>query len=199
MRSGGSERRPDYPRGGGRWHEHQRRNALTVTSIADRNDPWLSQKSNFFQAVFHVNSFSSNNLPALPICRLNSVHVNSRVTAPANASAPSANRAFSPSRTGSPSAPMVVETTGNPAAQASRIFKRVPLPVSNGTTATRERGSSQAASTTGPAPSIPGSPVVNRRTAVAFFPSRRQSRFGHWSRKRGQISRRKKRTAVTFG
>src|ERR1019366_4219246 len=199
MRSGGSERRPHYPSGGGRWHEHQRRNALTVTSRADRNDPRLSQKSNFFQAVSHVTSFSSNNLPALPICRLNSVHVNSRVIAPANASAPSANRAFFPSWTGSPSAPMVVETTGNPAAQASRIFKRVPLPVSRGTTAIRERASSQTASTTGLATSIRGSPVVNRRTAVAFFPTRRHTRFGHCSRRRGQISKRKKRTAVTFG
>src|ERR1019366_7743480 len=104
MRSGGSERRPHYPSGGGRWREHQRRNALAVTSIADRNDPRLRQKSNFFQAASQVNSFSSNNLPAPPIFRLNSPHVNSRVTAPANASAPSAKRMVSPSSTGRPSA-----------------------------------------------------------------------------------------------
>ena len=36
---------------------------------------------------------------------------------------------------GSPSAPKVVETTGTAAAHASRIFRRVPLPVSNGATA----------------------------------------------------------------
>src|ERR1019366_6198110 len=102
MRSGGSERRPHYPSGGGRWREHQRRNALTVTSIADRNDPRLGQKANFFQAVSHVNSFSSNSPPAPPIFRLNSEHVNSRVTASANALASSANRAVSPSWTGKP-------------------------------------------------------------------------------------------------
>ena len=52
---------------------------------------------------------------------------------------PSASRMCSPSRTGRPSAPMVVETTGNPAAHASRIFSRVPLPARRGTTATRAR------------------------------------------------------------
>ena len=39
----------------------------------------------------------------------------------------------SPSRAPNPSAPIVVETTGIPAAIASKIFKRVPPPTRSGT------------------------------------------------------------------
>src|SRR5215471_15826448 len=97
---------------------------LTPTSIADQNDTRLGHKSNFFQAVSHVNSFSSNNLPALPISSLSSVHANSRVTPAANDDGSSANRMFSPEHTGRPSAPRDVDTTGTPAAHASSILSR---------------------------------------------------------------------------
>src|ERR1035438_6093544 len=130
---------------------------LTVTSIADHNHPRLRQKSNFFQAVSHVNSFSNNNLPERPTVCLSSLHASSRVRAAPNSPAVSANSAVSPSRTGKPSAPTRVETTARPAAQASKIFRRVPLPVSSGTTATRARASSPTASATAPTTSILGS------------------------------------------
>ena len=73
----------------------------------------LCQKSNFFQAVPHVNSFSSNSLPAIPSLSRSSVDANSRETASANAGPLAASSRFSPSRAPSPSAPKGVDTTGS--------------------------------------------------------------------------------------
>ena len=70
---------------------------LTDTSIAKRNATSLCQKSNFAQAVSHVNSFSINSLPAERTLSLNSVHSSSLVTESAKASGSSASNRCSPS------------------------------------------------------------------------------------------------------
>ena len=68
-----------------------------------------------------------------------------------------------------------METTGVPADHASRIFKRVPLPASSGTTATSARANSATASSTSPTTSIRGSsPEVTACRDRGFLPTRRQ-------------------------
>ena len=84
---------------------------------------------------------------------------------------------------------MEVETTGNAAAQASRILNRVPLPASNGTTATWARASSATASSTGPLNSntrVARHKCLDRLRVLADQPPHQ---FGQRSRSRGQTSR----------
>src|ERR1019366_8250688 len=157
------------------------------------------QKSNFLQAFSHVNSRSSKSRPALPNSCRSVEELNSRDTADANAAPPSANSRFSPSRPGRPSAPIGVETTGSAAAQASRIFSRVPLATSSGTTATRHRASSFTASSTGPVASMRGSPEIHWLTASGCFPISLHTSRGHSCRRCRQTSCRKNCTAPRLG
>jgi len=90
--------------------------------------------------------------------------------------------ASSPFTQSNPAAPTCVETTGTPAAQASRILRRVPPPESSGTIAARAAcrygsGSGTSAAAAHPALSIaaasaPSRPLPTKRT-VTRSPTRR--------------------------
>src|ERR1022692_4946316 len=92
-----------------------------------------SRTCKHFQAASQVNSHSNRYRPARPM-RSRSAGLASRLdTASWKPGASSASNKCSPARAGRPSAPIGVETTGTPAAQASMILTRVPLPASTGT------------------------------------------------------------------
>src|ERR1039457_6662685 len=98
-----------------------------------------SRTCKHFQAASQVNSHSNRYRPARPM-RSRSAGLASRLdTASWKPGASSASNKCSPARAGRPSAPIGVETTGTPAAQASMILTRVPLPASTGTIATLAR------------------------------------------------------------
>ena len=95
--------------------------------------------------------------------------------------------------------PTVVETTGVAAAQASRIFIRVPLPERRGTTATLAADNSAIASSTGPVIRTLESFLTYRATADWFFPISFHSVPGQRRFSSGQMLRLNQRTALMFG
>src|ERR1700744_5947766 len=85
--------------------------------------------SSFRQAVSQVYWSSKVPRPALPIRARAAGSRSSRPTSAANSPAPEGRAILTPGSASSPSAARGVATTGLAAAQASRIFMRVPLPV----------------------------------------------------------------------
>ena len=95
--------------------------------------------------------------------------------------------------------PSGVDTTGVPAAHASRIFNRVPEPLNSGTTATAAWANSAMASSTMPVQRTPRNPASIGRTACSFLPTSSHSASGRARRMSGQMSRANQRTACTLG
>ena len=135
-----------------------------------------SRNCKLLQTASQVNSHSNRYRPARPIRSLSEGLARRLETSSQKAGALSASSRCSPARAGRPSAPSRVETTGTPAAHASIILTRVPLPAKIGTMATLARASSVSASATGPDNSIRGSPLTNFATACGFLPINRQTR-----------------------
>src|SRR5919106_2168157 len=87
-----------------------------------------------FATPFQPNLSRTTRAASRPNCFAASRFLSSSTTDAAKVSGVSAMRNSLPSVTGSPSAPTVVDTMGFSIAIASKIFKRVPPPILNGTT-----------------------------------------------------------------
>jgi hypothetical protein len=122
-----------------------------------------------------------------------------RRTAAAKASAPSAISRWRPDSVGSPSAPMVVDTTALPAAIASKILSRVPPPTRSGTIVAVAGPRCWRTSSTVPVTSTPASCASRLTAAVGARPTIDSVTSGSAWRTRGSTSRQKKSIASSFG